>query len=150
MTWLVFFERLLAHRWRLGLGLLALCVLAGLGAARVPMDPSIERMHPMGDSAKADFDRYRRAFPGEDSQVFVIAEGPGVFTPAGLAWKLNRLRCMTPAEIGHRVVKAAAMRAERWGFVRCVVPAPDLAVRPKPWIHADARIDPAPYAAAAT
>ena len=25
---------------------------------------------------------------------------------------------MTPAEIGHRVVKAAAMQAERWGFVR--------------------------------
>ncbi|MFY0564930.1 efflux RND transporter permease subunit [Archangium lansingense] len=85
MTWLAFFERLLAHRWRLGLGLLVLCVLAGLGAARVPMDPSIERMHPIGDSAKADFDRYRRAFPGEDSQVFVIAEGPGVFTPEGFS-----------------------------------------------------------------
>jgi hypothetical protein len=84
VTWLAFFERLLAHRWRLGLGLLVLCVLAGLGAARVPMDPSIERMHPIGDTAKADFDRYRRAFPGEDSQVFVIAEGPGVFTPGGL------------------------------------------------------------------
>ncbi len=84
MTWLVFFERLLAHRWRLGLGLLVLCVLAGLGAARVPMDPSIERMHPIGDTAKADFDRYRHAFPGEDSQVFVIAEGPRVFTPGGL------------------------------------------------------------------
>ncbi|HEX8437589.1 MMPL family transporter, partial [Archangium sp.] len=85
MTWLALFERLLAHRGRLGLGLLALCVVAGLGAARVPMDPSIERMHPMGDAAKTDFDRYRRAFPGEDSQVFVITEGPGVFTPGGLA-----------------------------------------------------------------
>ncbi|HEX8824108.1 MAG TPA: MMPL family transporter [Archangium sp.] len=85
MSWLGFFERLLALRWRLGLGLLALFVVAGLGAARVPMDPSIERMHPIGDVAKADFDRYRRAFPGEDSQVFVIAEGPGVFTPGGLA-----------------------------------------------------------------
>lgn len=85
MSWLAVFERLLAHRWRLGLGLLALCVVAGLGAARVPMDPSIERMHPIGDAAKTDFDRYRRAFPGEDSQVFVIAEGPGVFSPSGLA-----------------------------------------------------------------
>ncbi|WP_309892888.1 MMPL family transporter [Archangium sp.] len=85
MSWLAFFERLLARRGRLGLGLLALCVVAGLGAARVPMDPSIERMHPIGDAAKEDFDRYRRAFPGEDSQVVVIVEGPGVFTPAGLA-----------------------------------------------------------------
>lgn len=85
MSWLAFFEHLLARRGRLGLGLLALCVVAGLGAARVPMDPSIERMHPIGDAAKTDFDRYRRAFPGEDTQVFVIAEGPGVFTPGGLA-----------------------------------------------------------------
>lgn len=56
---------------------------------------------------------------------------------------------MTPAEIGHRVVKAAAMRAERWGLVRCVVPAPDLAVRARPWVHVDPRVDAAPYVAAA-
>ncbi|HET7730640.1 MAG TPA: alginate lyase family protein [Usitatibacter sp.] len=69
--------------------------------------------------------------------------------PAGLAWKLNRLRCMTPAEIGHRVVRAAAMQAERWGFVRCEVPAPDLAATARSWIHLDAAIDAAPYLAAA-
>ncbi len=85
MSWLRFFEHLLARRWLLGLGLLVLCVVASLGAARVPVDPSVERMHPLGDSAKEDFDRYRRTFPGEDTQVFVLAEGPGVFTPEGLA-----------------------------------------------------------------
>ena len=69
--------------------------------------------------------------------------------PAGLAWKLNRLRCMTPAEIGHRMVRAAAMTAERMGFVRITVPAPDLALEPHAWVHADARVDPAPYVAAA-
>ena len=69
--------------------------------------------------------------------------------PPGVAWKLNRLRCMTPAEIGHRVVKAAAIQAERWGFVRCSVPAPDLTQRARPWIHADAPIDPLPYLEAA-
>jgi hypothetical protein len=63
--------------------------------------------------------------------------------PSGLAWKLNRLRCMTPAEIGHRVVKAAATQAERWGFVRCQVPAPDLSQHASPWVHADARVNPA-------
>ena len=56
---------------------------------------------------------------------------------------------MTPAEIGHRVVRAATMRAERWGFVRCVVPAADLSRRAVPWIHADAHIDAAPYVDAA-
>src|SRR5947207_15951978 len=69
--------------------------------------------------------------------------------PSGLAWKLNRLRCMTPAEIGHRVVKAAAIQAERWGFVRCIVPAPDLSRTARAWIHADAGVDPKPYADAA-
>jgi hypothetical protein len=68
---------------------------------------------------------------------------------SGLAWKLNRLRCMTPAEIGHRVVKAASMRIERWGLVGCEVPPADLTLVAKPWIHAAARVDPAPYVAAA-
>jgi len=56
---------------------------------------------------------------------------------------------MTPAEIGHRVVKAAATRAERWGFVRCLVPAADLSQYASPWIHAEARVNPAPILAAA-
>ena len=56
---------------------------------------------------------------------------------------------MTPAEIGHRVVKAATMRIERWGLVGCDVPAPDLARVATPWIHADLRVDPAPYVQAA-
>ncbi len=74
---------------------------------------------------------------------------PPVRVTGGLAWKLNRLRCMTPAEIGHRVVKTAAMHIERLGLARTSVPAPDLARRAKPWIHLDARVDPAPYVAAA-
>ncbi|QRN95208.1 MMPL family transporter [Archangium violaceum] len=113
MTWLSFFERLLARRWPLGLGLLALCAVAVLGAARVPMDPSIERMHPIGDAAKTDFDRYRRAFPGEDSQVFVIAEGPGVFTPGGLASlaKLEEALRGLP-RVRHVVGPASAMTVE--------------------------------------
>jgi hypothetical protein len=56
---------------------------------------------------------------------------------------------MTPAEIGHRVVRAAAMQAERWGFMRCEAPEPDLCATARPWIHIDAAIDPAPYLAAA-
>ncbi len=74
---------------------------------------------------------------------------PAVRLNSGLAWKLNRLRCMTPAEIGYRVVKAATMRAERWGLAPLDVPAPDLTRRAIPWIHHDAGVDPKPYIAAA-
>ena len=57
----------------------------------------------------------------------------------GLAWKLNRLRCMTPAEIGYRVKQKAAMRAERYGLVRCVVPRADLSKPVRPWVEATIR-----------
>jgi hypothetical protein len=66
-----------------------------------------------------------------------------------LAWKLNRVRCMSVAEIGHRLVKAASIRAERLGLARCEVPEPDLAFTPQPWIHADAHVDAACYVDAA-
>jgi len=56
---------------------------------------------------------------------------------------------MSAAEIGHRMAKAAATRAERWGFVRCIVPAPDLRHAPRPWIHAGARVEAKPYVDAA-
>lgn len=68
---------------------------------------------------------------------------------SGLAWKLNRLRCMSAQEIGYRVVKAATMRAERWGLAPLDVPAPDLTRRAAAWIHHDAGVDPQPYVAAA-
>ena len=69
--------------------------------------------------------------------------------PPGLAWKLNRLRCMTPAEIGYRVKQKAAMRAERYGLVRTVVPAPDLSKSVRAWIRSDVVVDPKPYVEAA-
>ncbi len=56
---------------------------------------------------------------------------------------------MGPAEIGHRVVRATRMRVERWGLAGCEAPAPDLSRRSAPWIHAGARFEAAPYAAAA-
>jgi hypothetical protein len=69
--------------------------------------------------------------------------------PPSLAWKLNRLRCMTPAEIGYRVVQKATMRAERYGLVRCVVPRADLSRKARPWIRTDAIVDARPYVEAA-
>jgi predicted RND superfamily exporter protein len=113
VSWLRAFERLLAHRGRLGLCLLILGMLAAFGAARVPIDPSIERMHPFDDAAKQDFDRYRSHFPGEDTQVFVIVEGPKVFTPSGLA-RLSQLEVELRTLPGVRyVVGPASARGER-------------------------------------
>src|SRR6266446_3866630 len=65
-------------------------------------------------------------------------------------WRVNRLRCMTHAEIRHRALRALAMQAERWGLVGyTVVPPPDLAHASRPWIHASAKVDAPRYLAAA-
>ena len=64
-------------------------------------------------------------------------------------WRINRLRTMSPAEIRHRVVQAAHIRAERWGLSKCIVPAPDLSRRANAWIDREARVDREAYCAAA-
>src|SRR6267142_132853 len=65
-------------------------------------------------------------------------------------WRLNRLRCMTHAEIRHRALRAVEMQAERWGLLGSViVPPPDLTQESRRWILATARVDAAPYLAAA-
>jgi len=65
-------------------------------------------------------------------------------------WQINRLRCMPPAEIRHRVLRALAMRAERWRLLDSgSVPPPELAHASRPWVHAPAKVDAARYLAAA-
>ncbi len=66
-------------------------------------------------------------------------------------WRINRLRCMTPAEIAHRLMRALSADAQSIGlfFGPQSVPVPDLAVRSRPWIHDTARVDAALYTAAA-
>jgi heparinase II/III-like protein len=66
-------------------------------------------------------------------------------------WRLNRLRCMTPGEVSHRLLRALSMHAERAGLVGSkAVPSPDLAVTPpSPWVHATVKVDAARYLAAA-
>jgi hypothetical protein len=67
-----------------------------------------------------------------------------------LQWRFNRLRCMTPAEISHRVLQALTLRAQSAGLLGAgPVPEPDLSAAPRGWIHADAKVDAAPYVAAA-
>jgi hypothetical protein len=87
----------------------------------------------------------------------VDASEPGNLAPAipprlkkKLAWRLNRLRCMTPAEVAYRVLRAVQARAEsaRRGALRGV-PEPDLARFGAPWIDTRARVDARPLVAAA-
>src|SRR5258708_16772773 len=55
-------------------------------------------------------------------------------------WRVNRLRCMTHAEIRHRALRALAMQAELWGLLRsATVPPPDRTHLPSPSIHAQAK-----------
>ncbi len=67
-----------------------------------------------------------------------------------LEWRLNRLRCMSPAEVLHRVLRLAQARAERAGWKRApFAPTPDAAAAGKPWVHADPGVDASRYVAAA-
>ncbi|MFL6582802.1 MAG: alginate lyase family protein [Burkholderiales bacterium] len=66
-------------------------------------------------------------------------------------WHVNRLRCMTPAEMPYRLMRAVSARAQstRLFFGPMILPAPDLMAASKFWIHHPARIDPEPYIEAA-
>jgi len=68
-----------------------------------------------------------------------------------LRWRINRVRCMTLAEVPHRVMRALSAHAESivWFFGPMIVPAPNLAVASKFWVHETARVDAAPYLDAA-
>jgi hypothetical protein len=71
------------------------------------------------------------------SQAGVAAE-----VTARALWYVNRLRCMTPAEIRHRALRALALRAERWGLMdSIVIPPPDIRHTSLPWIRRPAQVD---------
>src|SRR6185295_5618560 len=106
--------------------------------------------------------RARRARQGPQGtrRTAVDASEPGNLAPdpvgrarlnRKLAWTLNRLRRMSPAEVGYRVLRAVQARTERARLARngAAIPAPDLGLRPAPWVHADARVEAQPYLAAA-
>src|SRR5688572_5303621 len=67
-----------------------------------------------------------------------------------LRWYVNRLRCMTPAEVQHRVLQALAMQGERWGLVGpAPAPPPDVTRASRPWVRAPAQANAARYLEAA-
>jgi hypothetical protein len=65
-------------------------------------------------------------------------------------WLINRLRCMTPAEVAYRVLRALQAQAERCGLVGPAdVPAPKLEASFNPWVQVPPNVDVARYLAAA-
>lgn len=68
---------------------------------------------------------------------------------ARLFWYVNRLRCMAPEEVRHRVLRGFSMQAERWGLLGSApVPPPDFTRISHSWIHVPS-VDAAPYLRAA-
>ena len=87
-------------------------------------------------------------FAGPDRRLETSSAAAGM--KGRMRWYLNRLRCMTPAEIPHRVIRMLSMYAERAGLLGLeLVPRPDLALTPPSWVHATANVDAASYIAAA-
>jgi hypothetical protein len=69
---------------------------------------------------------------------------------AALRWRFNRLRCMTAAEVLHRLGRLATIQAERLGLWGSgPAPTPSLTSAAIPWIQVPAGIDAAPYLRAA-
>ena len=73
--------------------------------------------------------------------------------PASLRWRLNRLRCMTAAEIFHRLGRLATIQFERLICLSLpwttTAPAAELTLTPAAWIQLPRGISAAPYLAAA-
>ncbi|HXC40285.1 MAG TPA: alginate lyase family protein [Burkholderiales bacterium] len=90
--------------------------------------------------------------------AYVDTEGGGGPAPARqgraekLAWMFNRLRCMSPAEVSHRVGRMARMHGERLGLaLRALpsVPEYDLSLAPPAWLKVPSAIRPEAYVEAA-
>src|SRR5260221_12786049 len=63
-------------------------------------------------------------------------------TMEGFRWRLNRLRCMTPVEVSHRLLRTLSMRAERAGLLGWGgVPARALGLEGRGWRHAAGRVE---------
>ncbi len=84
------------------------------------------------------------------------AETRSLTAPAGrgaldaLLWRWNRLRCMSPAEVAHRAVRAAQARAECWTLAaRKAVPAARIGEAVPRFIDPDPGVQPERYREAA-
>src|SRR3954467_12927779 len=91
-----------------------------------------------------------RTEPRAESMDGIAQPKPASALMEALAWRFNRLRCMTPAEIAHRCARLAQAHAERAALARVpAVPAANLEAAPAAWVVMPTDINAAPYLAAA-
>jgi len=132
-----FYRALLANRAGGFAAVVLLTLVLGAGAARVRPDFSLEQLFPVGDDDRAAYDRYRRAFPGEDARAVVVVGAEDVVSPAGLA-RLAALeadlralpgvaRVIGPASLEH--LAAGPFGPAREPLLPPGLPAPELARR---------------------
>ena len=67
----------------------------------------------------------------------------------GLRWRINRLRCMTPAELPYRIARSVAAHVEPIWPLRARVPPADREPSPGSWVYLPDDLDPGRYASAA-
>jgi hypothetical protein len=83
------------------------------------------------------------------SQPRNLAPGLPAYLKRKPRWILNRLRCMSAAEVAFRLARAVQARAERLGAARAArVPAPEPGAASRPWVHAPRPTHAARYVAA--
>jgi hypothetical protein len=81
---------------------------------------------------------------------FSVPIGTGMSAKSRLAWYYNRLRCMSAAEIAHRVSRATAAQLEKLGmWFQDSVPPANLIAQANDFLLVDSTIDPQPYVMAA-
>ncbi|HWZ62591.1 MAG TPA: heparinase II/III family protein [Steroidobacteraceae bacterium] len=66
-----------------------------------------------------------------------------------LRWRINRLRCMTPAEVPYRIARAIAAQLEPLASWRARVPPADRPPATRRWVHVPEGLKAASYVAAA-
>ena len=66
-----------------------------------------------------------------------------------LRWRINRLRCMSAAELPYRAARLISAHVESIAARRSSIPRPDGEPWARRWVHVPSGIDAAPYVAAA-
>jgi hypothetical protein len=88
--------------------------------------------------------------PEAADSLHAVAEAGAARTVLQTArWRINRLRCMTPAELPYRLARSIAAHLGAVSPLRPRVPPADREAWPRRWVQVPRDLDAAPYVAAA-